>query len=53
MNFIQSLITQARNKGFVVKYDEGQAVRNDVCREAIRSVNKAVETLAKQVRQGI
>ena len=47
VTFVLSLITQARNKGFVVKYNEGQAVLNDVCLEAIRSVNEAEETLER------
>ena len=53
VNFVWSLITQAKNKGFEVQNDDGQAILSDLCLEAIRNVNETEETLAKQIHEGI
>ena len=47
------MITQAKNKGFEVQIDDGQAILSDLCLEAIRNVNETEETLAKQIHEGI
>ena len=53
VNFCWSLITQAKNKGFEVQIDDGQAILSDLCLEAIRNVNETEETFAKQIHEGI